>query len=210
MIKFTRLLAIVALLLGFSAFASAAEGDKYEVLTPPQPTATQGKIEVTEFFWYGCPHCYALEPVLGKWLKTLPADVAFRRVAADFGRWSAGARLYYALEAIGEESRVRSELFDAIHNAGLYHTKEADVSEWLAKKGVDKARFSAAYNSTAVLDKVKQAQSLTQAHKLDGVPTLVVGGKYWTSSTLAGGHEGVPAVLDELIAKIRAEQSVKK
>ena len=204
-------LAALALTLALGAAGvELKEGVNYQTLAQAQPTETPGKIEVSEFFWYGCPHCFALEPVLAKWLAALPVDVAFRRIPADFGRWTAGARLYYALVALGEESRLRGELFDAIHNGGLFHTKEADVSEWLAKRGVAPARFSAAYNSPAIADKLKQSQLLTKAHGLDGVPTLVVAGKYWTSSTLAGGHEGVPAVLDALIAKARAEQSRTK
>ena len=203
-----RLLVAVGLVLAVATTAAVAElkdSSNYETLAPPQPTLAGGGIEVTEFFWYGCPHCYALEPVLGKWLNALPKDVVFRRVHADFGRWGAGARLYYALEALGEEARLRRELFDAIHLEHLAYTKESELADWLATKGVDRARFSAAYHSSEVDAKVKNALVLTQSHGVDGVPTLVVAGRYRTSPSTVGGHEAMLAVVDELIAKARLE-----
>jgi len=205
--------AVVALVLALAAgdtFAELKEGRDFETLSQAQPTDAIGKVEVTDFFWYGCPHCYALEPVLNKWLKGFPKDVVFRRVPADFGRWTQGARLYYALEAIGEEGRLRAELFDAIHLERLGYTKESDVTDWLVKKGVDKERFTNAYNSSAVQSKVQGAKQLTQSYGVDGVPTLVVGGRYRTSPITVGGHDAMLAVVDELIAKVRAEQAAKK
>ena len=202
-------LAALGLLLGLAAPVGAVElteGSNYQTIIPAQPTASAEGIEVSEYFWYGCPHCYALEPLLKTWLQTLPKDVVFRRVHADFGRWGAGARLYYALDAIGEEARLRSALFDAIHVDRLAYTREADVSDWLVARGVDRGRFSSAYNSAAVAAKVKEAQASTQAHGVDGVPTLVVGGRYRASPTTVGGHEALLAVVDALIAKLRAER----
>jgi len=213
MVNLHRLYAMLALALvvaASNAFGELKEGSNYEVLAQTQPTEAIGRIEVTDFFWYGCPHCYALEPVLNKWLKTLPQDVVFRRVHADFGRWTQGARLFYALEAIGEESRVRSEFFDAIHVERLSYTKESDVADWLSKKGVDRQQFTAAYNSSAVQSEVQRAKQLTQSHGVDGVPTVVVGGKYRTSPGTVGGHEAMLAVVDQLIVKVRDEQARKK
>ncbi|MCX7171330.1 MAG: thiol:disulfide interchange protein DsbA/DsbL [Proteobacteria bacterium] len=189
-----------------SAWAELKEGQDFTLIAP-QPTEAVGKIEVTEFFWYGCPHCYELEPVLNQWVKSLPGDVAFRRIPAIFldARWTPGARLYYTLEALGEESRLRSELFAAIHVGRMNYTNEAEVGEWLAKKGVERGRFAAAYNSATVQGKINRAQELTQAHAIKGVPAVVVGGKYFTSNNMADSNEALPGIIDELIRKARAD-----
>ena len=179
------------------------EGKEYAVLPQTQPTDAKGKIEVTEFFWYGCPHCYEFEPTLNAWLKTLPKDVAFRRVPADFGRWTGGAKLFYALEALGEEDRVHKDLFDAVHRDRLDFNNQAAVGEWLAKKGIDRKKFDEAYNSFSVQSNVSRAQHLTRTHALTGVPAVIVGGKYVTNNVMAGGFEQLPAVMNELIARLR-------
>lgn len=205
-----RLFTAIGLVLALAATNARAElieGRDYETLAQPQPTAPKDKIEVTEFFWYGCPHCYDFEPALTKWLKTLPEDVAFRRVHADFGRWTAGAKLFYALEALGEETRVHGALFDAIHIKRMGYKSESDVAAWLAANGVDKEKFIAAYNSAAVQTKVLQARQLTLTYGLNGVPTMVVGGKYRTSAGMVSGYDALSAIMDDLIVKVRAEQA---
>lgn len=209
-----HLLVIASLVLALSARSAVAEltADRDFTFITPQPTEAVGKIEVTEFFWYGCPHCYELEPVLNKWVKSLPKDVAFRRIPAIFldARWTPGARLYYALEALGEEGRLRGELFEAIHVGRMNYTNEAEVGEWLAKKGVERGRFVAAYNSAAVQSKINRAQELTQAHAVKGVPAVVVGGRYFTSNNMADSNEALPGIIDELIRKARADQGKPK
>ncbi len=213
MLKPGKLLVILGMALALvagSALAEIKEGRDYALLPQVQPTDSKGKIEVTEFFWYGCPHCHDFEPILSKWVKTLPKDVVFRRVPADFGRWTAGVKLFYALETIGEEDRVHRELFDAIHAARLNFNSEPEVTDWLASKGVDRKKFAEAYNSFTVQSKVSRAQQLTRAHALTGVPTVVIGGKYMTSNGMTGSFETLPGVMDELIAKVRAEQGKKK
>lgn len=196
----------LTLLTGNALAAEIREGKEYALLPQAQPTDAKGKIEVTEFFWYGCPHCHEFEPVLNAWLKTLPADVAFRRVPADFGRWTGGAKLFYALEAIGELERIHKDLFDAIHGERLNFNNQAKVTDWLAKKGVDPKKFGEAYNSFAVASKVNRAQQLTGAHALGGVPAIVIGGKYVTNNVMAGGYEPLPGIMNHLIAKARAAQ----
>ncbi|MBP9712128.1 MAG: thiol:disulfide interchange protein DsbA/DsbL [Sterolibacterium sp.] len=206
-----RILVTTGLLLGLATSplqaAELKEGKDYTVLAQPQPTDVRGKVEVTEFFWYGCPHCYEFEPTLNSWVKTLPKDVAFRRVPADFGRWTGGAKLYYALEALGEEGRLHKELFDAIHgNERLNFNNEAAVADWLVKKGIDRKKFSDAYSSFSVQSSVNRAQQLTRNHALTGVPTVIIGGKYATNNTLTGSFEVLPGILNQLVAKVRAEQ----
>ena len=208
-----RLFAVVGLLLAFTAtgvLAELKEGRDYATLAQPQPAATAGQIEVTEFFWYGCPHCYDFEPALAKWLKHLPADVAFRRVHADFGRWTQGSRLFLALEAIGEEDHLHSTLFDAIHVERMNYNSEPDVADWLARKGVDRERFLTAYHSAAVQDQVRRAPQLSRSYGIEGVPTVVVGGKYRISAGMARDYDAMLAIIDELIVMTRAEQAAKK
>jgi len=213
MLKTGKLFVILGMALAFvagSALAEIKEGKEYALLPQVQPTDSKGKIEVTEFFWYGCPHCHDFEPVLTKWVKTLPKDVVFRRVPADFGRWTPGVKLFYALESIGEEDRLHNELFDAIHNDRLNFNSEPEITDWLAKKGVDRKKFADAYNSFTVQSKVSRVRQLSSAYALTGVPTVIIGGKYTTSNVMAGSFEALPAIMDELIAKVRAEQGKKK
>ncbi|HUW39077.1 MAG TPA: thiol:disulfide interchange protein DsbA/DsbL [Rhodocyclaceae bacterium] len=200
------LVAAFLALVSTAAIAGLTEGVDYTTLSPPQPTGAKDQIEVAEFFWYGCPHCYAFEPVLNKWLETLPGDVVFRRIPALYpsGHWTPGARLYYALRAIGEEDRVHAALFTAIHIDLMDYTDPATVTKWLVKQGVDRQRFTAAYNSSEVQDKILRAEELTRSYGITSVPTMAVGGRYLTSNTMAGSFEAVPAILDQLIDKVRA------
>lgn len=212
MLKLKRLFAIAGLALALVAGGASAElreGSDYATISPPQPTDTQGKIEVTEFFWYGCPHCHAFEPVISQWLKTLPKDVEFRRVPADFGRWTPGARLFYALDAIGEEHRLHGELFDAIHVERMDFNSVATLADWLTQEGVDRQKFVDAYNSLSVQTNIRRAQQMTKGYGLSGVPTVAIGGKYLSSNVMAGGFDELLKVIDELIAKLRAEQSLQ-
>ncbi len=199
-----------ALIVFFAAGLAQAQpvaGVEYRVLATAQPTDVPGKIEVLEFFWYGCPHCYDFEPVLEPWVKKLPKDVHFRRVPAMFNdEYAQGARAYYALDAIGEEERLHKALFDAIHTgARLRVADEAALTEWLGKHGVDTKKFAAAYHSFTVDGKLKRAAQLTQAYKIDGVPTMAVDGKYVVNTNSIKSFEHLLAITDYLI-----EQSRKK
>ena len=143
-------------------------------------------------------------------MKTLPKDVNFRRVPADFGRWTAGVKLFYALDAIGEEQRLHGELFDAIHVERLNYISESAVADWLSKEGVERRKFVDAYNSPNVKASTQRAQRISKDYGLKGVPAVVIGGKYLTSNVMAGGFEELLVVMDQLIAKLRAEQAMQK
>jgi protein dithiol oxidoreductase (disulfide-forming) len=198
---------LVFLFAAASAQSQPVAGTNYQQLASPLPTDTPEKIEVIEFFWYGCPHCYAFEPVLEPWVKKLPKDAQFRRIPAIFNEaWGQAARVYYALEAIGEVSRLHKPLFDAIHaSSRLDPANEAAVTEWLGKQGVDTKKFSAAYRSFTVEGKVKRAAQLTQAYKLDGVPSMAVNGKYVVSASASTTREQLINVTDYLIEQSRKE-----
>jgi len=189
------------------AQAQPAAGVEYRELSPAQPTDTPGKIEVIEFFWYGCPHCYNFEPVIEPWVKKLPKDVHFRRIPAMFNdEWAKGGRAYYALEAIGELERLHKALFDAVHTGSkLRVADEAALTEWLGKQSVDTKKFAAAYRSFSVEGKLKRAAQLTQAYKIEGVPAMAVNGNYVVITDNIKSFEQLLAVTNYLV-----EQSRKK
>lgn len=174
---------IAVLLLHFAALTASAQdlqkGKDFIELSPPLATDTPGKIEVLEFFWYGCPHCYHLEPHVEEWAKKLPADVVFRRVPAIFNQnWEVAARVHYALEAMGQLERLHKVFFDAIHKDNLRYSTAAQLEAWLSKNGVSPEKYNAIAKSFAVESKVRRAVQLTNSFKFDGVPAIAVQGRY--------------------------------
>lgn len=202
---------LVVALLGGSAVAAPQAGRDYKPLATPQPVETGARIEVVEFFWYGCSHCYDLEPFIKKWTAKLPADVEFRRVPAiPTERWATNARTFYTLEALGELPRLHQEVFDAVHIDRVNFNDEKTQLEWMAKKGVDRQKFADAWASFSVQSKVKRAAQVTRAFDVNSVPSLVVDGKYLTTVAMAGSPEQLMKTLDDLIVKARGERPKKK
>ena len=198
--------------LAFCATAAAqkpVDGTDYLTLKTPQSTeVAPGKVEVTEFFWYRCPHCYNLEPVLQDWLKKLPRDVQFRRIPAIFNDdWALDARVYFALEATGDLARVHRGLFDAIHQQGGVRQRGDAYMKWvadyLAKNGVDMAKYNAALRSFSVETNLRRAAQLTQAYKIDGVPAIAVQGRWVVSASQTGDRQAMLNVTDYLIGEAR-------
>lgn len=201
---FKRFLA--TLLLGLTAMAAQAESN-YRVLPNPGRLEKPGMIEVREFFWYGCPHCYSLEPHLNNWLKTKPADVNFIRTPAALNPvWEANARGYYTAEIMGMAEKTHLPLFQAIHVGKQRLFDQASLTKFYSGFGINPATFSSTYNSFAVSGKVGQSKSLAQHYGLDGVPAVVVNGKY----LVKGDGPEVIATINELIAKERAANRNKK
>ena len=212
---FTRALAFfAAAVLSLSAVAApeeAFEGKDYTPVSLPQPVATGKKIEVLEFFWYRCPHCNQLEPGLDAWLKKLPKDAQIRRVPAAFrADWVPAAKTYYTLEQMGLLNRLHQKVFDAYHVQNLNLNDPAVLGDWVTKQGVDRKKFEAIYNSFSTQSKVTQGTRLAGADGITGVPTFVIDGKYTTSESMTGSEPRLFEVLDQLIAKARAERSGKK
>lgn len=193
-----------------AAAAQLTPGIDYAEVSP-QPTDSPGKVEVVEFFWYGCPHCYDLEPSLEAWAKKLPKDVVFKRVPAAFNeQWAIAGRVYYTLDAIGEAERLHRALFDAIHRDHLRITSESDMADWLKRQHVDVAKYTAAYRSFAVDSRLKRAVLLLQGYRgangapaIDGVPAIVVQGRYLVNGSMAGSHQQMLATTDYLIGLAR-------
>ncbi len=186
--------------------AAAQQVGAYIEISPPIPTDSKSKVEVIEFFWYECPHCYALEPSLEAWVAKLPKDVVFKRVPAMFNeRWAISARVYYTLEAIGELNRLHKPLFDAIHKGGLHVTNPEQLNDWLSRQQVDVNKFNATFKSFTVDSKLKHAADLTQASKIDGVPALMVDGRYLIGAATTSSEERMLAVADSLIEQSRQQ-----
>jgi thiol:disulfide interchange protein DsbA len=212
---FTRALAfLAATVLSLSALAAgpeAFEGHEYARLKNPQPVATGSKVEVLEFFWYRCPHCFQLEPGLNAWLKTLPRDAQVRRVPAVFrDDWMPGAKLYYTLVQMNLLDRLHHKVFDAYHVENINLNDPAVLGGWIAKQGVDRKKFEGIYNSFSTQSKATQGAQLATAYAISGVPAFIIDGKYTTSVSMAGSQARLFEVLDQLIVKARAERSSKK
>lgn len=209
------LAAITLAVLSFASPAQAqlAAGRDYVVIEPAQLTDNPAKIEVIEFFSYACPHCYDLHPYVVKWAARLPADVTFKRVPVGFGSpfYQLMARLYYALETIGQLDKVDSAVFNAIHDKGLKLIDDKSIAEWVTAQGVDAKTFSDAYNSFGVISKAKRADQIAQSAKISGVPALVVDGRYLVlTGPQVKSHDDLLALTDKLIDKRRAERNAKK
>jgi thiol:disulfide interchange protein DsbA len=180
-------------------------GKDYLVLDKAAPVdAPAGKIEVVEFFWYACPHCFAFEPALSAWLKKLPKDVAFRRVPVVFqDSFVPPQKLYYTLEAMGQLEAMHSKVFNAIHVEHQKLDKDALVVDWAAKQGLDKAKFTEIYNSFAVSTKIRKAAQLQEAFQVAGVPAIGVAGKFYTDGSQAQNMERGLQVVEFLLAQQR-------
>jgi len=192
-------------LVGESVLAQGAQ--PFMVLSTPQPTEVKGKVEVIEFFHYGCPHCREFDPLLEDWLKNLPADVTFRRVPAIWGnpQLQGLARFYYAEEATGELAKLHPKVFAAVQDAKAPLATEAGALEWVASQGVDAKKFAEAYKSFGVATKVQRADQLARTYQIQGVPTLAIAGKYITSASLTGSHPNTLKMAEQLIARARKE-----
>jgi thiol:disulfide interchange protein DsbA len=191
-----------------SSFAQSA-GKDYTPISPVQPTEDGAKIEVLEFFSYGCPHCSDFNPILHAWAGKLPADVVVKKVPVTFGRgaWANIAKLYFTLEITGDLARLEADVFKAIHQDRVNLFEERTLVEWVSKRGVDAKKFTETFSSFGVMSKVKRADQQAQAFKIQGVPALAIDGKF-----MVGGKDFADqlAIADKLVAKARSEKSGKK
>jgi protein dithiol oxidoreductase (disulfide-forming) len=202
--------ALLALTLIVSSVAASAatptEGTDFRKLDPPQHTGSPGRIEVLEFFSYGCPHCNEFYPLVTAWAAKLPKDVVFQRVATGLGHtaWTNLAKTYYALVTTGDMTRLDAQLFHAIHEEHAPLFDQKSISQWVAQHGVDAAKFNTAFESFGVGTKVNQAEDMVENYKIDGVPAITVDGKY---VVLGNTFEQILANADAVIAKVRAEKA---
>ncbi len=205
---FKHLFAILFVLFSTQAFAELTPGKDYKLISPAQATSSGNKIEVLEFFFYGCGHCFHLHPELAAWERKIPKDVDFAHVPTIFNpNWEPMAHTYYALEAMGKNNDLHYDLFNAWHVSKTDLSDESKITAFLAKLGVDSQKFGAAYNSFGVKSKIMRSKQLTQALGIRGTPTLVIDGKY-----LVTGLQPADTirVLTALIEKARKERAGKR
>ncbi len=199
----------LALAVGLTSMSSMANefvaGKDYRVIENPEKIEGN-KIIVREFFWYGCGHCYNLEPHLQKWKATKPADVVFMQTPAALNPvWEQNARGFYAAQLMGYQEKTHQPLFDAIQKDRQKLFDQASLGKWYASQGIDLNKFNEMYNSFAVNTRIARSQAAAQNYQLTGVPAVVIDGKYVVS-----GEDGkVPQVIDFLVKKARAERAGK-
>lgn len=194
----TRLIAMTLLLLGsFSVNA----GNGYQEINPPLNTSTGAdKVEVIEYFWFGCPHCFAFEPTINGWVDKKPDHAEFLREAPPLNPgWIDHSKAFYAAEIMGVTEDIFEPLFNAIHVDKRRLRKADDIAAFVGELGVDSDKFLKTMNSFAVKTRINQAMNKAAASGITGVPSIVINGKYLTSNSLAGGHEGIVRVMDELV-----------
>jgi protein dithiol oxidoreductase (disulfide-forming) len=211
---------LAALSLSLLAVGASATPDKpqngvdYRTLDKPQQTDSGKKVEVTEFFWYSCPHCNALEHELVAWVKKQGDNIVFKRVPVAFrNTMEPQQKLFYTLEAMGKFDEVHQKVFNAIHVEKRRVDTDAEILDFIVKLGIDKQKFLDVYNSFGVQSKAKRATQLMQAYQVDGVPMLAVDGRYVTSPSIAGAslgnrpepvlHQATFQVMDWLVNKAK-------
>lgn len=204
-----RKLFVAALMLcAMQGQAEVMAGRDYQVLKPAQPTSSGNKVEVLEFFFYGCPHCFHLHGPLTAWENKLPADVELQPVPVIFrDSWEPMARTFYALEAMGERKRLHDALFDAWNVQNTDLSDEKKIVAFLAKHGVDTEKFSATYKSFALAGKLARANQLVHSYRVRGTPTIAVDGKYIITGL---GPEDTVRVLNEVVEIARKERQANK
>ena len=205
-------IAALGLAISFSGLSSAQspkieEGFDYRILPVAQPVESKGKVEVIEFFWSGCPHCYDFEPELSAWVTRQPKDVTFRRVPVAFrDDFMPHSQLFYALEAMGKGEAMNEKVMYAMHKENKRLMTENEIADWVASQGIDRNSFLATYRSFAVVSKARAARQMADAYRIDGVPTIVMQGRYVTSPSIAGTKAKAIAVMDYLEQKIRKDK----
>ncbi len=179
-------------------------------LIEPQPVAAGERVEVVEFFWYGCPYCFQLQPPLESWLKRKPDDVELRRIPTIFREsWVPHARLYYTLEAVGEIGRLHQAVYRAFHEDREDLSTAETTAQWVGRHGIERSRWMVAYNSPEVDRKVEQSRVFTRSYAIKGTPSLVVDGRYLTSTGMTESVPEVIPILEDLIRLARQRRTEK-
>ncbi|MBR7887682.1 thiol:disulfide interchange protein DsbA/DsbL [Marinomonas sp. A79] len=196
---------LLSLLIPLTATAAQySDGNGYTTIKNPVRTSDPSKVEVTEIFWYGCPHCFSLEPITQAWKKNIPDDVDFQYLPAVFGRsWLAHAKAYYVADLLGVTDKIHTPLFNAIHVDRRNLNSEDALASFFTEQGVSEEAFRKQYDSFAVNSRLSQADAKIRAYGARGVPGIIVNGKYLVSAETAQGNNNIYKVVDFLIEKER-------
>lgn len=205
------MLSALMLLASFNVLAADPQiGKDFDKTLQVIPSDNPNKIEVTEVFWYGCIHCYHMDPLLSAWVKKLPADVVFKRMPGlPQPAWAPMAKAFYAMDDLKLSDKLHTALFDAIHKEKVLDpTNEVAAIDWMTKKsGLDKSKVDAAFKSFSMNNKLNQAAQYFRATGATGVPSFIINGQFITSSTMAGGNEQALKTVDYIVGNIRADKT---
>ncbi|WP_019612261.1 thiol:disulfide interchange protein DsbA/DsbL [Thioalkalivibrio sp. AKL7] len=190
---------------GTSLAAEYREGQHYRAIQPPLDTGLEdGKIQVVEIFWYGCPHCYEFEPKVQAWKPGLADDVQFEYLPAPMNDvWALHARVHYTAEKLGVLDEVHQAFYDAIHDQGRQLRSESAILRFINQRGLDADEFRETMRSDAIRQRIVEATEAVQDYAVSGVPTLVINGEASVSASMAGGHDEMLEVADYLIERAR-------
>ncbi len=206
-----KMLSALMLLASFNVLAADPQiGKDFDKTLQVIPSDNPNKIEVTEVFWYGCIHCYHMDPLLNAWVKKLPADVVFKRMPGlPQPAWAPMAKAFYAMDDLKLSDKLHTALFDAIHKEKVLDpTNEVAAIDWMTKKsGLDKSKVDAAFKSFSMNNKLNQAAQYFRATGATGVPSFIINGQFITSSTMAGGNEQALKTVDYIVGNIRADKT---
>lgn len=209
-----KILTALMLLASSIAMADTPQlGTEFNQTVQAIPTENASKIEVVELFWYGCPHCHALEPQLAAWVKALPKDVTFKRVPGlPRPDWAPAAKAFYVMESLGLLDKLHTKFFDALHKQRAFlPNDEKAIIDWITKEsGLDRKKVEAEFNSFSLNTKLNHAAQIFRASGATGVPTLIIDGRYITSVTMAGGNQEVFNVANYIIDNIRKDKAGRK
>lgn len=185
---------------GQSVFAQTPKG--YELISPPLNTRSSDKVEVLEYFWFGCPHCFAFEPSINSWVAKKPEFVEFVREAPPLNpAWEPHSRAFYAAEIMGVTEQFFEPMFNGIHVERRSLRSPDKIAKFAGELDIDSDKFRKTMDSFAVNTRMNQAMQMARASRVTGVPTVIINGKYRTGGSLAGSHEGILRVIDELVAE---------
>jgi protein dithiol oxidoreductase (disulfide-forming) len=176
-------------------------------LISPQPVPAGNVIDVVEFFWYGCPYCFRLEPYFQAWLRRQSADVAVRRIPAVFrDSWIPHARLYYTLESLDAVGRLHPQVYESYHVEQTPLNSVDEIADWAQRHGIDRERWLTVYRSDEISGRVVQARDQLLNYGVSGTPSVVIDGRYLTSSGMTPGVPAMIPVLDNLVALVREQR----
>ena len=208
-----KYLSILMFLLSTSAMAEAPRpGAEFDAVAQPITTDVASKIEVMEVFWYGCIHCYQMEAPLNAWVKKLPADVYFKRMPAlPRADWAPMAKAFFAMETLGVQEKLHTQLFEAVHKQKVLNpTDEKAAIDWVTRaSGMDKLKVEQAFKSFTINTNLNRAAQIFRSSGATGVPSLIIDGKFITSSTMSGGNAEALKVADYIIDNVRKEKATQ-
>jgi len=203
-----QIMLVLALLCSMQASAQSVLGKDYTRLSQAQPTRSGTKIEVLEFFFYGCSHCFHLHPFLSAWEKKMPKDAELQYVPVIFrDNWEPMARTFYALEALGQRDKLHDDLFKAWNVNNIDLTGESQATNFVGQRGVDRKKFAEAYSSFSVSSKVIRCSQMQESYQVRGTPTIIVDGKYMITGLQP---DEMIRVLNDVIDMARKERAGKR